>query len=73
MSDIINDGGPAFPHDVEKHDGLLTTRFHGMSLRDWLAGMALQGMLAKGWDHGAREAAENAYCFADAIIKERQK
>jgi hypothetical protein len=38
---------------------------HGMTLRDWFAGMAMQGMLArKGQFHPA-----DAYEAADAIAK----
>lgn len=38
----IKDGGPAFPVGDQSTHPLLI----GMSLRDWFAGMALQGMLA---------------------------
>lgn len=41
----IKDGGPAFPYCVwvgDHHNGHNT----GMSLRDYFAGMALQGLLA---------------------------
>ena len=42
MQKPIDDGGPAFPcnspNGKETHPG--------MSLRDWFAGMAMQGMLA---------------------------
>lgn len=39
-----DDGGPAFPMpDTELQDG-----WQGMTLRDWFAGMALQGLLASG-------------------------
>lgn len=46
----------------------------GMELRDWFAGMVLQGKLAG--DRGPfnpREAAESAYEFADAMIEQRNK
>ena len=54
----------------------------GMSLRDWYAGMALQGLMANSHrgvvkafsDHGdgADTAfAESAYAFADAMLKAR--
>lgn len=75
------DGGLAFPLDTRKleSDGLTTgTVYHGMSLRDWFAGMALQGFLAMCSDPNAnapkREiAAATAYRYADAMLKEREK
>ena len=51
MSDQVNDGGPAFPHNPKKWDtnGWFVNdnekNGHGMSLRDWFAGMALQSIL----------------------------
>jgi hypothetical protein len=62
-------GGPAFP----------STHPHGrkdcVSLRDWFAGMAMQGLLAcpvqpqSGPDMYVRD----AYTLADAMLKERSK
>lgn len=60
----IDQGGCAFPlHGI---DGVSD---HGMSLRDWFAGMALQGMLAQGYSRGL---AENAYSYADEMIAHRR-
>ena len=44
----IKDGGPAFPATIEMPDGNFykTITFPGMSLRDWFAGMAMEGFLA---------------------------
>lgn len=47
----IKEGGPAFPSDPKRlqiiPDGTAEhLGFYGMSLRDWFAGMALQGILA---------------------------
>ena len=66
-----NDGGPAFPFKGMNH--------RGMSLRDWFAGMALQGLLAAeahprsiGTTYELQEQIpEQAYKFADAMIAER--
>lgn len=48
MSKQMDDGGPAFPnHSVginESGEGVLITT-GGMTLRDWFAGMALQGLV----------------------------
>lgn len=79
------DGGPAFPgykedivlrderyEDIERPMG-------GMSLRDYFAGQALAGMLAKGTDgqfskpEGVARAALWSYEYADAMLKERSK
>lgn len=54
---------------------------NGMSLRDWLAGMALQGMLAANPTYksateplsAAAELARFAYHTADAMLLEREK
>jgi hypothetical protein len=49
------------------------------SLRDWFAGMALQGLITQAGqcdEHFARHtpcAAEAAYEYADAMIEERKK
>lgn len=38
-----DDGGPAFPHEGWNEQGHAET-YSGMSLHDWYAGMALQGL-----------------------------
>ena len=45
------------------------------NLRDWFAGMALQGMLAAGanWHAMYLEDTPIAYKMADAMMKEREK
>ena len=67
MSQPINDGGPAFPTmDPNEHYRLM-----GMTLRDYFAAAALQGLLCNGggpsWDGDAK----NAYQAADAMLKAR--
>jgi len=65
MKDI---GGPAFPHSRLGSDA------DGMTLRDYFAAKALQGLLAhpevggKVW-----EFVELAYEYADAMLKERNQ
>lgn len=73
----INNGGPAFPQKEP-----LSNDWHGMSLRDYFAAKAMQGMLAN-TDHDDCEAhakgefmwimAENAYIAADAMLAERNR
>jgi len=42
-----------------------------MNLRDWFAGMAMQGLITNGWN--PEGVAEYAYEQADEMIKERHK
>jgi hypothetical protein len=75
-------GGHAFPGPFtghcgdENHAGPCGCYLdHGMTLRDWFAGMALQGRLANAaFDTVPKEAwAREAYRYADAMITEREK
>ncbi len=48
----------------------------GISLRDWLAGMAIQGIAlhcGEGCDGYIRQRVQISYQFADAMLKERSK
>jgi len=56
-------GGGAFPHRGE----------WGMSLRDYFAAAALQGIVAYNGFGGVDMSASEAYRLADAMLKERQK
>lgn len=72
-----SNGGPAFPH-VEGGAFLFDCQEHpGMTLRDWFAGMALQGMLAgTGWNAvctSHSQASSYAYAFANAMLKQREQ
>jgi hypothetical protein len=58
----------------------LTDNEHGMTLRDYFAAKAMQGLLASGWcadareltpGHGERDVADDAYRMADAMLKAR--
>jgi hypothetical protein len=67
----IKDGGPAFP--VPDIDGGAVER--GMTLRDHFAGLAMQALLARTTYHiedEPRDIAEDAYCYADAMLKARE-
>ena len=80
MSDIIKDGGPAFPSIYTSKDesgNLKTTINSGMSMRAWLAGLAMQTTIQKltladlqkhSADGCADMTAEAAIGFADAMI-----
>jgi len=64
----INDGGPAFPFYQ------YGVRYGGMTLRDWFAGQALAGMLAKYGieDSSVETMTEDCYLHADAMLKARE-
>ena len=67
-----NDGGPAFPAHpsaMGDHDG--------MSLRDYFAAKAMQGMLAArhpthSGEDGADTLADDSYIVADAMLAARE-
>ena len=83
---MIKDGGPAFPQTATPTDGF---SFCGMSMRDYFAAAALQGLLAGYTSSGSnvykkdgedirivplrKAAPELAYDYADAMLKEREK
>jgi len=78
MSLKINDGGPAFARTAGPYGQLSQT---GMSLRDYLAGQAVIGLIGgrnwsevKGGDDAViKQWAVSAYLVADAMIAARSK
>jgi hypothetical protein len=66
MSDKPDDGGPAFPSHPD-------SAYAGMTLRDWFAGMALQGMIAAHWTerYDYDSYSDCAYSMADSMIAMR--
>ena len=64
---------PAFPVFPDTGGGHAAT-FHGMSLRDYFAAKAMQGLISEfsseGWQ---RIVARNAYVVADEMLKVREK
>ena len=83
-----NDGGPAFPYAQRLPSGNIDTVHQnpGLSIRDWFAGMALQGLLAgrhtvkamvtgittPNRDMSQDEVSEWTYSYADAMLIARQ-
>ena len=64
---IDETGGPAFPLDGDCCDV-------GMTLRDYFAAKAMQGLLASGIECGPDDVASvvaSAYILADAMLKAR--
>ena len=69
-------GGPAFPYqiDLSNGDGSETTHYSmGMSMRDYFAAKAMQGVLAVNPHRLPSAIAARAYQVADAMLKERDK
>ena len=74
MRDAAGPGGPAFPVvAVFDKDGQALGVVPGMSVRDYMAGQALAGMMANPMydNNSTRNLAQQAYMTADAMIKER--
>ena len=80
----MNDGGPAFPNDSAKYWCNACCKIfpeqvhHGMTLRDYFAAKAMQGLIAhygnaKTEPQGNQVCTESAYKFADAMLVEREK
>jgi len=75
----MKDGGPAFPGVafVSGPYGDRTVMIGGMSLRDYFAAAALQGVIACFRDHAHAETVSTrvgkAYEYADAMLTERDK
>jgi hypothetical protein len=72
MTQEIKDGGTAFPHDERDADGQFRQHF-GMTLRDYFAGQALAGIMARGsgTSNAVEWAPEEAYAVADAMLSAR--
>lgn len=78
MSEGINDGGPAFPCQPHDPQGAPCGPLeYGMSLRDWFAGMALQGLLtgqhSESSKHNMSGLPEECFGIADAMIAARNQ
>lgn len=78
--EITYNGGPAFPSDERFYgsDGTVIQKIEhrGMSLRDWFAGMALQGLLLTHDGRMVTKVSETlpatAYVIADTMLKARE-
>lgn len=76
-----NNGGPAFPVStgdttVGHQDGIQTWQFPGMTLRDYFAAKAMQGVFTNPIEataQGKGYIAKHAYAMADAMLAERAK
>ena len=69
----INNGGPAFPLQGGVEQLETSLPLQGMSLRDYLAAKAMQGLLSSpGTDANAKTVAKAAYIVADAMLRARE-
>jgi len=71
----INDGGPVYPiPSTVTPEGYVQPGWYGMTLRDWFAGQALAGMLAKYGieDSSVETMTEDCYLHADAMLQARE-
>lgn len=74
----IKDGGPAFPNATIS--GKISMTESGMSLRDYFAAKAMQGLIAiihsshasAGSNEGMSAISDTAYGIADVMLKARE-
>jgi hypothetical protein len=72
----MDNGGPAFPCEVLVDQCGTKSTWEGMTLRDYFAAKAMQGMLATDIDCSPEQVpsiVESAYILADAMLAERNK
>ena len=73
MSD--NTGGPAFPTTRYNANTMIVESFGGMTLRDYFAAKAMQGIVSHDPTFSQTFvdlAAKDAYVYADAMLKARE-
>lgn len=69
----INTGGPAFPVPMFSiGHAKYEAQQQGLTLRDYFAAKAMQGMLAAAENHNTDELAVYAFDVADAMLKARE-
>jgi hypothetical protein len=71
----IDTGGPAFPVTIHNY---AYPESAGMTLRDYFAAKAMQGLMGRVWDDIPAEVlfktwAVSAYAMADAMLKAREE
>ena len=66
----IDSGGPAFPVTPTDNSGQIGPTEYGLTKREWLAGMALQGILARSFgDSPIKDLVCVSYEYADAMLR----
>ena len=67
-------GGPAFPTGVVTDDkGIIFGGGFGMTLRDYFAAKAMQGIMVRSKDTPLPSVAKYAYVMADEMLKAREQ
>lgn len=70
----VDTGGCAFPSELEYQDGTWNQTYDpGMTLRDYFAAHAMQGMMANQWNTNYKDWADHAYQMADAMLARKRK
>jgi hypothetical protein len=71
---IKDTSGPAFPCDLAMYDQEVVDAYSGMTLRDYFAAKAMQGLIATStqFTMGSAGLAELAFDQADAMLKARK-
>lgn len=72
MNMTTETGGPAFPCDLTSYDAEVQLKYGGMTLRDYFAAQAVQGLLASEVNAPLKVFAIRAYAIADAMLEARQ-
>lgn len=77
MSEQVKDGGPAFPGQWD-HGGSQVESWTGMTLRDYFAAKAMQGMMSDptvnpSTDADYTQLAGSSYRVADFMLAAREK
>lgn len=71
--DTVNNGGPAFPSICESVNGVPMAK--GLTVRDYFAAKAMQAEISRqsyGIEDAARDVADAAYEYADAMLAARE-
>jgi len=64
----------AFPNGIiTNKDGLIVGGQQGMDLRDWFAGLTMQGIVSQDGDYDDHIVAKISYQMADAMMKAREQ
>ena len=70
----MNTGGPAFPRMSHTNCyGMLLEEQNGMTLRDYFAAKAMQGLLSSTKTDSPEIIANDSYTMADAMLKAREQ
>jgi hypothetical protein len=68
------DGGPAFPVEIHSAESIgdMVSKMPGLSLRDWFAAHAMQGLIASDVRTRMATFATKSYEMADAMLEARK-